>query len=66
MLTDVLIVLVVLLVFWYYNISFPSEKVIYVREGFKPFEPDNILLNRNPFDDIGYIHPEFKIIGKKM
>lgn len=68
MFTDILIVLVILLIFWYYNIprhQHPSRQVIYVKEGFKPFEPDNVLLNRNPFDDITYTHPEFKIIGKQ-
>jgi hypothetical protein len=36
------------------------------KEGFgideKPFEPDNTLLNRNPWDDIDYIVPTFKYI----
>ena len=27
----------------------------------KPFEPDNSMLNRNPYDDIDYIVPVFKI-----
>lgn len=26
----------------------------------KPFEPDNVLLNRNPFDDMDYIVPTFR------
>ena len=32
-------------------------------EGFgtddKPFEPDNMLLNRNPWDDMDYVRPVF-------
>lgn len=27
----------------------------------KPFEPDNSLLNRNPWDDIDYMVPTFLI-----
>lgn len=27
----------------------------------KPFEPDNTLLHRNPWDDIDYIKPVYKI-----
>ena len=34
------------------------------KEGFgvdnKPFEPENVLLNRNPWDDIDYIVPSVK------
>ncbi len=25
----------------------------------KPFEPDNTMLNRNPYDDIDYVTPVF-------
>jgi len=32
-------------------------------EGFgtddRPFEPDNMLLNRNPWDDVDYVRPVF-------
>lgn len=35
------------------------------KEGFgidnKPFEPENTLLNRNPWDDIDYIVPSVKM-----
>jgi hypothetical protein len=31
----------------------------------KPFEPENTLLHRNPWDDIDYIVPVFKINGEK-
>lgn len=27
----------------------------------KPFEPDNMLLNRNPWDDIDYIVPVYRV-----
>ena len=67
MLTDILIVLIIILIIWYINIpnkQDPSKTVIYVKEGFKPFEPDNSVLQRNPFDDFDYIMPEFKIIGR--
>ena len=34
-------------------------------EGFgmddRPFEPDNTLLHRNPWDDVDYIKPEFVV-----
>lgn len=66
MLTDILIILIILLIYWYINIpqeEHPSKYMIYVREGYKPFEPENTLLNRNPYDDINYIMPEFKVKG---
>lgn len=38
--------------------------LIYKKENFslstKPFEPDNYLQNRNPFDDLNYVIPTYK------
>lgn len=30
----------------------------------KPFEPDNTLLHRNPWDDIDYIVPVYKVYSR--
>ena len=56
-LTFTLLVGLILLLSCYLNIR------VTFSEGFgtddKPFEPDNMLLNRNPWDDIDYVRPVF-------
>ena len=52
-----LVLLLIVLIICYSNINIDID-------GFgtdnKPFEPDNTLLNRNPWDDIDYIVPVFR------
>ena len=56
-LTLAVLICLILLLSCYLNIS------VSFSEGFgtddKPFEPDNMLLNRNPWDDIDYVRPVF-------
>ena len=51
-----LVLLLIVLIICYSNINIDID-------GFgtdnKPFEPDNTLLNRNPWDDIDYIVPVY-------
>ncbi len=53
-----LLVLLTLLLACYSKVTVPID-------GFgvdnKPFEPENTLLHRNPWDDIDYIVPVFKV-----
>ena len=55
-LTLAVLVFLILLLACYLDINIKKE-------GFgtdnKPFEPDNMLLNRNPWDDIDYVRPVF-------
>ena len=52
------IVAVVVLVWIILGMLVSSKKEGYGSDN-KPFEADNTLLHRNPFDDINYIRPRF-------
>ncbi len=53
-----LLVAVVLLLACYSRISIKLNKEPFGVDN-KPFEPENTLLHRNPWDDIDYIGPTF-------
>lgn len=55
-----LLVAVVLLLACYSRISIKLNKESFGIDN-KPFEPENTLLHRNPWDDIDYIVPTFVV-----
>jgi hypothetical protein len=59
LLTAVLMIGIILLLNCYMSSMKNNE---YFSPSTKPFEPENSLLNRNPFDDIDYITPSVEMI----
>ncbi len=61
--TNVTILVVAVLICLIMLLSCYLDINITFKESFgtddRPFEPDNTLLNRNPWDDIDYVRPVF-------
>lgn len=51
---------IILLLICYTRISISIGKEPFGIDD-KPFEPENMLLHRNPWDDIDYIVPVFRV-----
>ena len=55
-------IILIILIFYYINtIQYHYTKFESFGIDDKPFEPDNTLYHRNPWDDINYIKPTFLV-----
>jgi hypothetical protein len=62
LLTAVLMIGIIILLNCYMSNKKNNE---YFSPSTRPFEPENSLLNRNPFDGIDYITPSIKMINTR-